>query len=434
MKRLIVFLLLLLLIAPAALASSSAETGIRFAVVSNPDPADRLNLRTQPSTSAISLGKFYNGTPVTVLGMEEGWAYVELYKDFRGWMLMEYLVFDQDVPSAMPIVTVTAPTGKSVHDTMRDTPSVSAPVMMGSQLEVMGVMEDWLFVRWGENIAGFTQNGGVSPRMYFSTPNETPPARLSILSTPAPTAIGTGEYAFVSASVEDARNVTKSDWINFGAPNAETFVYADKALTKPIGVLMPGEFFRVFNGISTCATLVQDGRIAGYLPAGGFTIHASRWPFPVSRQSASVNNPLVSDRLHLREQPDQSARSLGRYYNGTVVTLLDNPDGRMAWTNVDICGIQGYMMSEYLDFSPDLQEQFSCLPLLEVANSAAGSLHLRAAPDTDAESRGLYPNGTLVCVIGVTGDWAHVICGGQTGFMLNKHLRTSMGTAFDPYY
>lgn len=34
------------------------------AVVSNPNPQDRLNLREQPSEAAASLGKYYNGVVV----------------------------------------------------------------------------------------------------------------------------------------------------------------------------------------------------------------------------------------------------------------------------------------------------------------------------------------------------------------------------------
>lgn len=433
MKRLLILLLILLLAAPAALASGNSENSIRFAVVSNPDPADRLNLRTKPSTSAISLGKFYNGTPVTVLGTQGEWAYVELYKDFRGFMLIEYLSFDRDVPSAMPIVTVTAPVGKTVHETMMENPSVSAPFMLGSQLEVMGVMEDWLFVRSGDHVAGFTKNSGTVPRLYFSEPRTTPDhaSRLASL-TPSPAPARGDE--FVNAPVEDARRITKDDQIHFAAAKSEATFYADKALTKPIGVIAPGDFFRTLNDISTFAFVIRDGRIAGYLPAGSFTIHTTQWPLPVSRFSAMVNNPLVSDRLNLRERPDQDSRSFGRYYNGTIVTLLDNVNGTKEWTHVDICGVQGYMKSEYLDFTPDPDEHLPCLSLLEVFNSSAGNLHLRAKPDTASQSLGLYENGTLCAVIGVTGDWAHVICGEQTGYMLYKHLRSSLGTAFDPYH
>ena len=435
MKRLIALLLLLFLLVPPALAGGSNADSLRSAVVSNPDPADRLNLRAKPDTCAISLGKFYNGTPVTVHRMQGDWAYVSLYKDFEGWMHLDYLSFPEDIwsaPSAMPVVTVTAPAGKTVHDTMRDHPAVSAPFMMGSRLEVMGVMEDWLFVRAGD-IVGFTENSGTAPRIYFSTPETTPPARISLITTLTPTPVPAAEVQLVSAPVEGARNVTKDDWVIFAATKESTPLFADRALTKPIDVLHKGQFIRVFNGADQYATVVFGDRIAGYIPTLSYTVHTTQWPFSIDQPSAIVNNPLVSDRLHLRQQPSQNARSLGRYYNGTVVTLLDNFSGRNTWTHVDVCGVQGYMMSEYLDFSPDPGEHHPCLPLLEVHNPYAGTLHLRAQPDTIADSLGLFGNGTLAAVIGFSGQWAHVICEGKTGFMMHQFLRTAIGTSFDPY-
>ena len=42
-----------------------------WATVSNPNPADRLHLRAEPSRDAASLGKYYNGTPVQVLEQQE---------------------------------------------------------------------------------------------------------------------------------------------------------------------------------------------------------------------------------------------------------------------------------------------------------------------------------------------------------------------------
>ena len=82
-----------------ALPSTLEELNARLdrtdlAVVCNPDPNDRLHLRTKPSREADSLGKFWNGTPVQVLGERDGWCQVVIGTDGRltGWMLKKYLV------------------------------------------------------------------------------------------------------------------------------------------------------------------------------------------------------------------------------------------------------------------------------------------------------------------------------------------------------
>ncbi len=78
------------------------RTGL--AVVCNPDPNDRLHLRTKPSREADSLGKFWNGTPVRVLDERDGWCQVEIGTDGRltGWMLKKYLVSGSKMDRVTP--------------------------------------------------------------------------------------------------------------------------------------------------------------------------------------------------------------------------------------------------------------------------------------------------------------------------------------------
>lgn len=92
-----------------ALPSTLEELNARLdrtdlAVVCNPDPNDRLHLRTKPSREADSLGKFWNGTPVRVLGERDGWCQVEIGTDGRltGWMLKKYLVTGEKMDQVTP--------------------------------------------------------------------------------------------------------------------------------------------------------------------------------------------------------------------------------------------------------------------------------------------------------------------------------------------
>lgn len=64
-----------------------------WAVVCNPDPSDRLNLRAAPDRAAESLGKFYNGTPVRLLEKQGKWYRVRIGTSGpEGWMMAPYLV------------------------------------------------------------------------------------------------------------------------------------------------------------------------------------------------------------------------------------------------------------------------------------------------------------------------------------------------------
>ena len=60
---------------------------------------------------------------------------------------------------------------------------------------------------------------------------------------------------------------------------------------------------------------------------------------------AVVNNPNAADRLNLRISPDEKAESLGRYFNGVEVHIIE--DFGNGWVKVEIGNggtLKGYMM------------------------------------------------------------------------------------------
>ena len=68
----------------------------RWAVVNNPNPADRLNLRCEPSKSSPSLGRYYNRTPVRIREYGEEWCRVYIGR-LEGYMMTEFLAFGDDM-------------------------------------------------------------------------------------------------------------------------------------------------------------------------------------------------------------------------------------------------------------------------------------------------------------------------------------------------
>lgn len=114
-----------------------------WAVVNNPNPQDRLHLRTEPSRSAASLGKYYNGTPVHVLRTSGNWAQVDLF-GVQGWMMRQYLSFGENmehVESAMPLLFVRddLPYAAPLY---RDTEGNRLTSMKEGSLSVLGVIGD----------------------------------------------------------------------------------------------------------------------------------------------------------------------------------------------------------------------------------------------------------------------------------------------------
>lgn len=124
------------------------RTGL--AVVCNPDPNDRLHLRTKPSREANSLGKFWNGTPVRVLGERDGWCQVEIGTDGRltGWMLKKYLVTGEKMDQVTPCFSQQilredeAETKTPIYTDL----TLTEQYCTHSSWHLMGVVNDWLYV------------------------------------------------------------------------------------------------------------------------------------------------------------------------------------------------------------------------------------------------------------------------------------------------
>lgn len=117
-----------------------------------------------------------------------------------------------------------------------------------------------------------------------------------------------------------------------------------------------------------------------------------------------VNNPDPADRLHLREKADKSARSQGKYYNGTPVEVLERGE---TWTKVRILGVEGWMMTKYLAFDWDINDVEAAWPDLMVVDDRA-DVKVYSEARENARSWQLTQGADAV-VIGVVGEeWYHV--------------------------
>ena len=79
-------------------------------------------------------------------------------------------------------------------------------------------------------------------------------------------------------------------------------------------------------------------------------------------------------------------------------------------------------MTKYLVFG---QEQFKvgyAMPSVKIDNKKGTGLNLRQEQSTSSPSLGLYKNGSVVCVFGVSQTWCHVKTeDGNIGFMLYNY-------------
>lgn len=142
-----------------------------------------------------------------------------------------------------------------------------------------------------------------------------------------------------------------------------------------------------------------------------------------------VVNDRPENRLHLRTLPDTQAPSLGKYYTGVEVEVLEDT-GYGNWARVQVRGVEGFMLMDFLRIGADANHVTPATPTAYVNNpNPADRLNLRELPDERSESLGRFYNGTQVTVLGVAGAWYHVDVGGRSGYMRSAFLSLRGGGA-----
>ena len=158
-------LMLVLILTSAAMATESS------AQVNNPNPTDRLNLRTAPNTEAPTLGKYYNGVNVQLLGAENnGWIKVG-FGNLVGYMRAEFLEQDYKnvINSVLPAYTITNAAGTGLN--LRESQSINSKSLgfysNGETGWVYGVGETWCHVQAPDGKVGFMLREMLSPVPAF---------------------------------------------------------------------------------------------------------------------------------------------------------------------------------------------------------------------------------------------------------------------------
>ncbi|MDR0928502.1 MAG: SH3 domain-containing protein [Oscillospiraceae bacterium] len=129
-----------------------------------------------------------------------------------------------------------------------------------------------------------------------------------------------------------------------------------------------------------------------------------------------------SDRVHLRAEPSKDADSMGLYFAGTYVEVLDERTADWVW--VRIGEETGYIMRQYLQFTMqfDMLARTASQQPLGLANNLGGAfVNLRPAPVEAGQPLLGVGNGALVTIAGETDDhWYYVRdeMSGQWGYML----------------
>ena len=110
---------------------------------------------------------------------------------------------------------------------------------------------------------------------------------------------------------------------------------------------------------------------------------------PTAAQAAALASyqvNITASALNIRTSPSTSGSIAGQYHQGDIVTVIAQSGD---WLQTS----KGYISTKYTS-SASYQAMIT-----------ASSLNIRQAPSTSAQTLGTYSKGTVVTVIGKSGDW-----------------------------
>ena len=206
----------------------------------------------------------------------------------------------------------------------------------------------------------------------------------------------------------------------------EVRVYATKSVKANIvGYIIPGgsqevQVLSVSGDWCYVGFSSVYGMSYGYVPLSCFEVAAAPTPTPqpevtyAAGTAAWVQNLESGYRLNLREEPSATAKSLGKYYTGTPLTLTGHMQDGFA--QVLLAGTTlGWLDARFL--TTDAAAFVPELPMVTVKASGSGA-SLRSGPGSSYSRLGWFAHGTAVTVLGVRSDgWYHVMVGELVGFM-----------------
>lgn len=145
-----------------------------------------------------------------------------------------------------------------------------------------------------------------------------------------------------------------------------------------------------------------------------------------------------SGKLYMRNNPSTKGKVIGKYANGTQIKVINIDSG---WATVFMNNQTGYMMAKFLQplASQPYQHPEEQQPAVDVPAVTAiktiqtgneNKLNLRSAPRSSASVLTRFPNGTQVEILNaLDSTWDHVRVNGQTGYMMDRYLTSSVAFA-----
>lgn len=144
--------------------------GKKIGIVHNPKEGSRLHLRKEKSVSSASLGKYYSGTVVAILGEEGEWLHVSI-GSLTGYMKNEHVFTSESMwyygdVLQLPTAKVNNRTGLNLRAGQSTSSKKLGTYENGTPVTVLGVSTSWAQVMVDGQV-GFMLLDKLSPKIAF---------------------------------------------------------------------------------------------------------------------------------------------------------------------------------------------------------------------------------------------------------------------------
>lgn len=409
MKRLMaICLALALLICAVPMPQADAATNMTATVTGG-----WLNLRASASTSAKSLGSYYTGTKVTILGSSGSWYYVKVGNK-TGYMLGSYLNVNADsgstnAPSGNLNITawVTSSNGGNVR--MRSGPStaygVIASYAVGTKVTILAKGTYWYQIK----VNGKT---GYMMSQYLTTTQPGSSGNTgSTGSTGNAGSTGAGGYtAYVYAANGGNVNLRSGAGKNFGVLGSYT-------VGTQLTVLSYGATW----------SYVRVGTRTGYMMTEFLTTSApsnsgtTTTPPPATGSYVAYVTSTNGLGVNMRTGAGKSYRVITTLPVGTQVTVLKH---NSTWDYIRFGTTDGYMQNTYLTTIPPTSTTPPATGYYATVYVATNTspVRMRSGAGTNYAVLANVPQGVKVLVISESNGWCYINYNGTTGYMMKQYL------------
>lgn len=386
-KLLVGLTLLLLLLLGVTAQADSASYGVVFG-------AANVNLRSGPSTGTAVLGAYDKGTWMVVTGYSNGFYQVEAPDGRFGWMRQDYLLVSADATGTVGYVS------HAGYLNLRREASTSAKVLGkyddGTPCVVLDRAGDWYYVSVGGQTGYFLAR-------YISTRSGVYSEKLGMVISP-------------NKEEVNLRSGPGSNYRRIASIKGCTYVMILQQGNGWWKIAVNGQVgFMSTDYLRSGHIRLSDGEVLCQKAAGS---SSSTTPAPSQQATyAVVNNPNPSDKLNLRSRASTKGQSLGKYSNGTVVTMISQGE---QWCKVKTPdGKTGYMMTDYLSIPTSGSSSATRI----VRHPQGTYVNLRSSGSKTARVLVQVPHGSTVVVLSSGKTWTKVRYNGYTGYMMTTYLK-----------